>query len=394
MTRTVFVIFLLSTALLCSGCWNYMEVEERAVISGIGVDKSSDGLLEISCQVINPSRMKTGTAEGGAAGTPVIVYSSSAKTVFEAMRDMASKTGRKLFFGHSQVLIIGEEAARDGLENILDFFNRDPEIRRRAFIAVVKGKAGDYLTAEAGMAKIPAFGIADAIEDSVFNSRAARIRIRDYSLDLTEASEQPVASRLELFSDDKGKRRVEASGTAVFKGFRLVGYLNEVETRGYLWATGGIKSGIVSVPVAEEEDKRIAMEILRAGGKIKPKITDDGIIIKIKVKVNGNIAEVSDKQLDINNPHNIPEWEKKLSGVIIGEVQAAATRARELNSDIFGFGEEVRRKYPGEWKQLSPNWEQYFQAAQVEVEVNTTLRRTGKIINPARPFVSYNWPGK
>jgi len=375
--------------LFTAGCWNMVELEKRAIVSGVAIDRSEDGLLEVSAQIIKPGEVKSGTSgEKGGGGPPVMVFSARGSTVFEAIRGMASESGRKLFWGHSQVLIIGEEAARHGIENILDFFNRDAEPRRRAFMAVTPGRAVDLLYADFNMAKIPAFGIADVIEDSRVNSRAAAVRIQDYARDISEYSNQPVTTRLTIYEDRQGKKGVRASGAAVFREFRMIGSLDEEETRGLLWVTGRVEGGIVSAPV--EDERRVAMEVLKADSKITPEIDSKGIKIKIQVDVVGNIGEVQDKNLDINDPRAIPGLELKLSDTVTREIWAAINRARDLDADIFSFGEKVRRKYPRQWREYSSRWDILFRTTPVEVSVNVVLKRTGKIINPVHAVISCN----
>lgn len=64
---------------------------------------------------------------------------------------------------------------------------------------------------------------------------------------------------------------------------------------------------------------------------------------------------------------------------------AAVVRAQELNADIFGFGEEVRRKHPGQWKNMEDKWDELFPGLEVIPEVDAKIRRTGKITKPAQP---------
>ncbi|GAA3334279.1 hypothetical protein GCM10020331_101620 [Ectobacillus funiculus] len=42
-------------------------------------------------------------------------------------------------------------------------------------------------------------------------------------------------------------------GAAIFQGDRLVGWLNDKETRGVLWIRNELKSGVLAVPVPKEE---------------------------------------------------------------------------------------------------------------------------------------------
>jgi spore germination protein KC len=63
----------------------------------------------------------------------------------------------------------------------------------------------------------------------------------------------------------------------------------------------------------------------------------------------------------------------------------AITKVKELNSDIFGFGDAVHQRYRDEWKELEANWDEIFPDIEVEVTVESKLRRSGRITSPPIP---------
>ncbi|WP_255600847.1 hypothetical protein [Lysinibacillus sp. K60] len=64
-------ILLLSVLLLLGGCWNKRELNELAIVTAVGVDKS-DELFEISVQIVNPSQVASNKATG--IQVPVFTY--------------------------------------------------------------------------------------------------------------------------------------------------------------------------------------------------------------------------------------------------------------------------------------------------------------------------------
>ncbi|HHW70674.1 MAG TPA: hypothetical protein GX392_04950 [Clostridiales bacterium] len=52
------VIILFVIILFLCGCWDQIEIEKNAFILGIGLDKSEDGLLNITYQIAVPSGVK------------------------------------------------------------------------------------------------------------------------------------------------------------------------------------------------------------------------------------------------------------------------------------------------------------------------------------------------
>ena len=51
---------------------------------------------------------------------------------------MQTKMSREIFRGH-RVILIGEKMAKSGLAPVLDAYSRDPDIRLRAGVFVIKG---------------------------------------------------------------------------------------------------------------------------------------------------------------------------------------------------------------------------------------------------------------
>ena len=63
-------------------------------------------------------------------GRQVWIARGEGYTIFQAVRDMALKVPRRLYWAHCTAVIVGEQAARSGLTAILDFGDRDAELKR------------------------------------------------------------------------------------------------------------------------------------------------------------------------------------------------------------------------------------------------------------------------
>ncbi|MFH5184093.1 hypothetical protein ACHHV8_16420 [Paenibacillus sp. TAB 01] len=93
------VLMLLLVSPLLSGCWDQLEIDERGIVLGIGIDKSDHtlakpedvinhpsgkvlhitkvGLIKISVQIAVPGRIPLGPGEGGGGGGGGKRYGSS-----------------------------------------------------------------------------------------------------------------------------------------------------------------------------------------------------------------------------------------------------------------------------------------------------------------------------
>src|SRR5690554_5832235 len=156
----IFLLFLLSI----SGCWDNMDINERSFTSAIGLDKGEDSGVEISLQVIRPNIIRA-NQEGGTSESAMWVSSTKGDTVFDAIREQLKTIHRKPFYSHLRVIIIGEELAKEGIRDVLDFFVRDHEVRITPKIIIAKGiKAKEIVSANSKLESIPALHLEGVLE--------------------------------------------------------------------------------------------------------------------------------------------------------------------------------------------------------------------------------------
>lgn len=177
---------------------------------------------------------------------------------------------------------------------------------------------------------------------------------------------------------------LKVGGTAVFKGNKMAGWLDERESRGLLWVRGKVKGGIITVSCGSGGggDQRFSIEILSNGSKIEPELVDGELSVTVKITADTSIQEAECRQ-ELEKPEVIKSIENSLADAVRGEVEAALARAqREYRSDVFGFGEAVHRKYPGVWKEVKNDWKEIYPDLPVYVEVDARIARTGLVTKP------------
>lgn len=391
MKKKCFIFLIIIAAIAQVGCWNRRELDTLAIVSAVGIDKSEEQeKLSVAFQIIKPSEIKGaspsasgGTESGGSKG--VWVLTSTGYTIFDAARNATMQADRRLFFPQSKVIVIGEELAREGISPLLDFFNRDPEPRRISWILISKGKAHDIISAKHEQENIPARTIDNIIQSSTATSTAVKVNLNEFLKNLISPTSDPIACRIEMIQDNQSKsQKMRFTGASVFKGDKLVGFLDQHETRGLNWILGKVVSGIILVKSPLDDNKNVALEIIRASSRITPEILDDEIKIIIEVKEEGNLAEQF-SHVELTNTEMFKELERRKAQVIKNEIQSVLEKAqKKWGVDIFGFNKAVHRKYPQEWKTLQTNWRDILPKINVEVKVDAKLRTSGLSSIPAK----------
>lgn len=390
-------------ALLCllvfvSGCWNRRELNELAIAVALAIDKGGKD-YKVSVQVVNPGAVAS--KGGNNAYLPVTLYQQTAGTVFEALRKMTSVSPRKIYLSHLRMLIISEELAREGIGKVLDLVLRDQEVRSDFYVVIAKKEqsAEDTLKILTTIEKIPAIKLFAALETSQKTwAPTTAVTLFDLASSLAEEGRQPVLTGLELqHFEQAGETRENIdsiqpltslvySGLGVFRRDKLIGWLNEEQSKGYNYITNQVKSTIGEIKCPK--GGILGLEVIRSQTKIKGKVVNGQPEITVQTRAEDNVGEVECK-VDLTDPNVIAELEKaaekefdQLLTSTIDFVQ------KKYQVDIFGFGAAIHRADAKAWKKMKKDWEtKYFPKLKVHIETDVHIRRLGKSSNPLTQYI-------
>ena len=304
--RVMVYLLLLGITISLTGCWNARELRNLAFVLAMGIDRSpKTNEYKVSFQVVIPGSVATGiTGGGGTLTTPVVIYTGTGNTLFSAIRNTSKKVPRQLFFAHLQLVVIGEELAKQGIQDLFDFFERSKEPRLTTMVLVARGsEAKPIISTLTSLEKIPANSITGKVKmSSILLSENYRIEIYEVLKGLVSEGE-PLINGVKLIGDpDKGidKSNVEQTnpaaeviiqGMTIFKDGKLKGWLDDDEARGTTWILNRMNSTIVELDCKEEKNS-IAVEIIRSLTEIHVEIKNGKPIFHIHVKEEGNLNEV------------------------------------------------------------------------------------------------------
>ncbi|MEI4768162.1 Ger(x)C family spore germination protein [Psychrobacillus sp. FJAT-51614] len=389
MYKCLVVLLLLSLSL--TGCWDKRELNELAISMALGIDKVDDEYLA-SVQVVLPGEVSP--IKGSTGRSPVTLFQAKGKTINEAIRNVSNISPRNLYSGHLQMVIIGEEMAKDGISSLLDYLSRYWEVRYDFYLAIAKdSKAEKILNIQTTLENIPAINIFHMLKTSAKNfADTSAISFGRLLTDLEREGMEGALTGIKIKGDEKtgsSKQNVESilpsaflkfDEIAVFKGDKLVGWLPSEESKGYNTITNHVKNtlGTISCP----GEGKLSIHAKHFKTKLKSKIINGKPEIDINVKVEGNISDV-ECQIDLNKEETLNKLNKLYEEEIKKNInQTVKFVQEEYGSDIFGFGAKIYQKHPKEWEKLKSNWDEEFKDVQVNINVKVEIRHTGSIINP------------
>lgn len=344
MKKFVLIIITLFILLISSGCYNYKEINDMAIVSSIGIDKDNkNDKYIVSAQIMNSKESED------SEDSQITVYTKEGDTVHEALRNITLKSPRKLYGNHLSKIVLSEEVAKEGIDNILDIFNRITEVRNEFIITIVKeDKASDVLKVLTTTESIPAeyvklsLKIADKTSGLTYATKLDEF----ISLYLKKGID-PVVPVLKI--DKKEKKgttinnitttnpisKIVIEDLAVTNKGKLETYLKNEEIIGYNFLRNQIQKMIIPVK-CDDENNYASILILKNKTKSNAAKKDNKYIINFNINSEAIITEYNCKK-DLTDEKVIKKLEKDTEKKIKRYIKKSLNKQKETKGKFLGL---------------------------------------------------------
>lgn len=366
-------LIIIPIIILLTGCWNYYELNNIAITTGIAIDKTDDKyevtyLISNTKNEINSKELKAS----------ITTYSGIGDTIQEAINDLKIKMPFEPYSGHLVITIISDEIAREGISNILDFLAREKETRNFFYLLLSKNtKAKNILEIISPLETFPSQTIAKDIEaSSKESSLIYEITYNDFIYDLIEQGKNPVLNSVTIIEDNKtDTNSLKIDTLGIFKEDKLLGWATPDESKGINLLSNNVKNLYIKTKC---EDKYIINYIENIKTKTKIDLKNN----KVNIKINGigKLLEVNCK-INLENKFTINKLEQDIKDELNKIIAESLNLLQnKYKTDVLGYGEIIHKKQPKEWKKIKNNWEEIFKNLKIETEININIENQGSLI--------------
>ena len=353
---------LAAAALLLTGCsgvrLKYRDLAKLQIVRTLAVDREGGGV--------------TVTAEAGEDGGAKI-YTVSAASFGEAVHLMrtAPECG-DTFFAHTEHLLIGEAAAREGIEGIIDFVVRSTEMRMDADVFIVRGD-GEKVLKSAGEG-----GVSDFL--SFMKDYAAR-EGSSYMTDCADAAAEIEEGGAFLLSALELRRSGDITGSealafdgglAVISGGKLQYFLTEEEARGAVLIENKFRGGVVTVPGPGGE---AALRLTAAKVRLNP-VYESEKLVSLELLGEMEAGVIQAEGADPKDAGTREALERAAAEREAEAILLAVKRAQTTGLDFLGLGAELYRQSPMRFAGTADNWEELFPELPITVTAACRVART------------------
>lgn len=387
MKNKIFILLLL--CLFLCGCGNYRELNQIAIITGVGIDKKDDE-YEVSLLIANAQKSETTSKEGESQPT---VYSGKGKSLVEATKEVDRKTPKQLYFGHINVVLISEEIAEEGFLNVADWLLRNPESRKKFYLMMTKDStAKEVLEIVSPLESFPSQNIATLMgsneeTQAITNS----VTYSDFINNILVEGIEPILPSITVIGDDKdGDDKANLDTTnpnsylkletiALFKNDKFKGFASENDSKAINILKNTVKQSIFTI---NYNDSNVNLSTKNISSKIKIKSAKE---FDIKVTGDATLSEIN-SDTNLNKEQTIKDIEKELNKTIKKQINKAIKKMQtKYKSDIFGFGNLIYKNHPDAWKKIKDKWNDvYFPKIKVNIQTDVELVSTGSLENTIR----------
>ncbi|AFQ44303.1 Ger(x)C family spore germination protein [Desulfosporosinus meridiei] len=378
-SKILLVILILANTLFLAGCWNYREIDTLRFVAGIAIDKGESGdqyLLTVETADIK---------NGGEAIMNSNTITVAGDTLLDAKKNMDSISGKKLYFAHARVAVLSQAVAKEGAVKVIDWLARNAELREDIEVLVSQAStAQEILETGSKTDQIISFELDKVMKNQKTIANAPEKELWNLINDLGGSG---ISAVLPLVSLKKVNSRTlpSVTGTAVFKKDKLVGFLNDNDTRDLLFIQNKVDGGLlVQNGEGDNAGSKVSLKILDTRTKLKPVEKDGNVEISIDIKTTVAIDEIEGTENYIDEPGRLrleksaEESMKKSIENLVQEVQM------KYNCDIFGFGAKVKTDMPGTWKEIETLWGDKFKDLKVSVHPELTIKNSAAFSHPLR----------
>ncbi len=397
------------TMIILTSCKGSRELDEIGIVVSMGMDIEDEKII-MTVEIINPTSTKMAAGAPEQRGT--VFIQSIGDTISDAGRNTTLQFDRRMYLPHNSVVIFGEEFAKRGIGDFMDFFSRDNEERETSYMVVAKGaKAYEVMGINGGLSNSAGDYLVKLIENFKRNAKTRSLPVFEFFRYYYDTSTGPILGVVEKVEKkeinketskqitQETKEKViekyvlDVSGGAAFKEDILIGYYSGDEMIGFNFIVDELEEGLMVFETPKElsdkssyigrEGRLTVMEILKSKTKKDIKIIDGEIQLAIDVKLRGGLREET-RGVDLSNSEIIEALEKACSEKVKEHIKMTMEKAqKEFKHDNFSIGALIHRKYPEEWRKIYNDWQNIFPKISYTVNVETEIQRTGLVSTPS-----------
>lgn len=353
------ILIIILTLLLCTGCFDYKEINDLAIINAIGVDYENDEYV-ITLEILNDQIDKD--------SSKITSYTKvgHGKNLTSAIENAADKLSKQLIFNHIKLMILSKSIIEEKFENIIDLFLRNTYFRENFYvISTTKNKPETLLNHTTNEAPIASTAITDTLESIRYSSNTNVLKKFD------EMVEEVITYGIDTcFSNITLKdNEFIVDGMSIFNNYSYKSNLSNEYVKIYNLLTDNFDR-----PTYTINYDNLSFTTAINNGKINAEIKSG--TINVTGNLMGRIID-NDPKYNIRDPKNLERIDNDFTNLLNKKIPEFIKVLQDNNSDILG----ITRNY---YKKTRTKDKDYWLKLDIKSNIKFNINKKGLIYDVER----------
>lgn len=331
------ILVIVCFVLILCGCYDYRELNDMSVVTGIGIDYKDDKYI-VSLEVTKSVK------DGSSNELETTLYIGEDKILADAFLEAKNSSDKFVYMEHVNILLVSKDLCDSGIGDVIDYIVRDTSINSNYYMVMVDDPK------EVFSKKIENDSISNVITNTI-----------NYYLDSTSFDDLDIMASymmderkdIAIPSIKLEEDKVIFSDVAYFDGDKLAG-----KTDSKLFTLLCLNSSNVNF-------SKNGNTISIYKNQVKYEIKKD--IITIKVSGEGLVKEI-DSKINLEDDNSYSYLARIISKDMKEEIDDFIKNTLSNGSDLLGLQDMYYKKYKKEMKEIK-----------YQVDVDITINKNGTI---------------
>lgn len=369
------LIILITIILLITGCYNYRELNDLAIIDALGIDYKNNKFL-VTAQILNVEKKETDDTK-----KLIVVYEGEGQSIAEAIRNMSLDDPKEMYLGHLELIILGESLTKDNTNKVFEFLLRDPKLRSEALVvSSLNNSAREILNQKVNSNIFPSKSIINSIEVSSKTEGTVKKQTLEDLIKITLDNKiDSVITTISIKEEKENKEDIneynliKLDNLAIIKDKKIIDYLSKDEARIFNIIKNDIGNVMINIPF---QNTNSVILLSNPKSNIKIKLHDKKIDVDINIEVDGDIAEIN-KKTNVDNQEILKKLSKELNKKLENDTKILLKKCKENDADILGLKDLIYKKYPKNYQNYQDN--NIYEIANFNINVTSNIYKEGNI---------------
>ena len=346
------LIILLSCLFIFTGCYDYNELNNIAVVSGMAI-AYKDGKYETTLEIINAKKSDTNQSEQ----TSTMLVTGSGDVPSAAINNTIAKVDKITLFSHLQVVILDESVAKKGIKEISNYLFREIHISNNFYYVLAKDTdAKDILKVNIKNEPV----VTNAIISLFNNSNDIELLDLNSEFDDLFAQIKDGKSDIVIPSIKLNKNNISLGTLGIFKKDKLIDYLTKKESQTYYLLKSKVENTLFYT-------KDTAISVYQ--NKTKYKVQDDTINVNLKANA---LIRCLNEETNLREGFKNKKLSKYYTKVVKNNIKDLIEKSIESNSDFLGFNTIYYSLNPKNYKK------NIYKELNYKINVDLEVNRNGQ----------------